>query len=168
MDLLAFTDSRRTDLQNFQTEYDGLKTQYSTTISAAIQEPDPAAQNTLIQKVLTLNQNMSAAIRDIIGKLNKGTSEVDTATVDKLTADLIKYHQDYQTLQQSMDKLQTLKMMEATTSNKLISAVSAYNIYLVALCILCLSVIMLAIRASWTTNIVKGVTGGFRKIVGSS
>jgi len=167
MDIQVFDDSRKTDLQNFQTQYDSLKAQYSSTITAAIREPDPAAQNTLIQKVLTLNQNMSDAIRDIVGKLNKGTSDIDTATVDQLTADLIKYQQDYQTLKQSMDKLQTLKMIEATTSSKLMSAISAYNIYLVALCILCLSVIMLAIRASWSTNIVKEVTGGFRKIVGS-
>lgn len=167
MDLQVFDDTRKTDLQNFQTQYSALKTQYSTSISAAIQETDPAAQNTLIQKVLTLNQNMSDAIRGIVTKLNQGTSEIDTATVDQLTADLIKYQQDYQTLKQSMDKLQTLKMISATTTDKLMSAVSAYNIYLVALCILSLSVIMLAIRASWSTNIVKEVTGGLRKIVGS-
>jgi len=167
MDLRAFADSRKTDLQNFQTQYTALKTKYSTTISAAIQEPDPAAQNTLIQKVLSINQNMTDEIRGIVTKLSQGTTEIDTATLDELTADLIKYQQDYQTLKQSMDKLQTLKMIEATTTNKLKSAVSFYNIYLVALCVLCLAVIMLAIRASWTTNVVKEVTGGFRKIVGS-
>jgi hypothetical protein len=167
MDLRAFEDSRKTDLQNFQTQYSALKSKYSTTISSAIQEPDPAAQNTLIQTVLSLNQNMTDEIRGIITKLNQGTAEIDTATLDELTADLIKYQQDYQTLKQSMDKLQTLKMIEATTTNKLKSAVSFYNIYLVALCVLCLAVIMLAIRASWSTSVVKEVTGGFRKIVGS-
>lgn len=164
MDIRAFDDSRKTDLQNFQTEYEGLKTQYSATIAAAIQESQPAAQNTLIQKVLSLNQNMTNAIRGIITKLSQGTSEIDTATVEQLTVDLIKYQQDYQNLKDSMDKLQTLKMIDATTSKKLISAVSAYNIYLFALCILCLSVIMLAIRASWSTNVVKEVTGGFKRM----
>jgi hypothetical protein len=164
MDLHAFADSRKTDLQNFQTQYEGLKSQYSMTITAAIQEADPASQNTLIQKVLTMNQNMSDAIRGIITKLSQGTTEIDTATVDQLTLDLIKYQQDYQNLKDSMDKLQTLKMIEATTNSRLQSAVSAYNIYLFALCILCLSVIMLAIRASWTTNVVKEVTGGFKRM----
>jgi SMC interacting uncharacterized protein involved in chromosome segregation len=162
----AFVDSRKTDLQNFQTQYDSLKTQYSTAISAAIQEADPASQNTLIQKVLTVNQNLTEAIRGIITKLNQGTDQIDTATLDGLTADLIKYQQDYQNLKTSIDKLQTLKMIEATTTKKLDAAIWAYNIYLAALCILCLVIIMLAIRASWTTNVVKGLTGGFKSLVG--
>jgi hypothetical protein len=162
----AFEDSRNTDLQNFQTQYAALKTQYSTAISAAIQEKDPAAQNNLIQQVLTVNQNLTEAIRGIITKLNQGTDKIDTATLDSLTADLIKYQQDYQNLKTSIDKLQTLKMIQATATKKLDAAIWSYNVYLAALCILCLVIIMLAIRASWTTSVVKEVTGGFKRLVG--
>jgi hypothetical protein len=162
----AFEDSRKTDLQNFQTQYESLKSQYSTTISAAIQEPDPAAQNALIQKVLSINQNLTDAIRSIISKLQQGTDKIDTATLEQLTADLIKYQKDYQSLKDSIDKLQTLKMIQATTTTKLNAAIWSYNIYLAVLCILCLVVIMMAIRASWTTNVVKEVTGGFKRFVG--
>jgi hypothetical protein len=163
MDIQLFDDARKTDLQNFQTQYTALKTQYSTTISAAIQEQNPASQNTLIEKVLATNKNLSEAIRGILTSLNKGTTEIDTVTVDKLTADLIRYQKDYQTLKSSMDKLQTLKMIQATTSGNLSDAISAYNVYIIALCLLCLVVIMLAVRASWTTNIVEEVTGGVRR-----
>jgi hypothetical protein len=163
MDIQLFDDARKTDLQNFQTQYTALKTQYSTTISAAIQEQNPASQNTLIEKVLATNKNLSEAIRGILTALNKGTAEIDTVTVDKLTADLIRYQKDYQTLKSSMDKLQTLKMIQATTSGNLSDAISAYNVYIIALCLLCLVVIMLAVRASWTTNIVEEVTGGVRR-----
>jgi hypothetical protein len=162
-----FVDSRNTDLQNFQTQYAALKTEYSTAISAAIQETSPAAQNTLIQKVLTTNQNLTETIRDIITKLSQGTDQIDTAILDDLTADLIKYQQDYKNLKTSVDKLQTLKMIQATTTKKLDAAIWAYYVYLAALCILCLVIIMLAIRASWTTNVVKEVTGGFKRLVGS-
>jgi len=163
MDIQLFDDARKTDLQNFQTQYTALKTQYSTAISAAIQEQDPASQNTLIEKVLATNKNLSEAIRGILTSLNKGTTEIDTVTVDKLTADLIRYQKDYQTLKSSMDRLQTLKMIQATTSGNLSAAISAYNVYIIALCLLCLVVIMLAVRASWTTNIVEEVTGGVRR-----
>jgi hypothetical protein len=163
MDIQAFDDSRKTDLQNFQTQYTNLKTQYSAAISAAIQEQDPASQNTLIEKVLTINQNMTDQIRNILAILNKRTTTIDTTTVDALTLDLIKYQKDYQTMKQSMDKLQTLKMIQATTSGSLSYAVSSYNIYLIALCVLCLVVIMLAIRASWTTSLVSSVTGMLTK-----
>ena len=162
----AFEDSRKTDLQNFQTQYASLKAQYATAISAAIQENDPASQNNLIEKVLTVNQNLTSAIRGIIIQLSQGTDKIDTATMDSLTADLIKYQQDYQSLKTSIDKLKTLKMIQATITNKLNAAIWSYTMYLAALCLLCLVIIMLAIRASWTTNVVKGLTGGFKSLVG--
>jgi hypothetical protein len=162
----AFEDSRKTDLQNFQTQYASLKAQYATAISAAIQENDPATQNNLIEKVLTVNQNLTGAIRGIIIQLSQGTDQIDTATMDSLTADLIKYQQDYQSLKTSIDKLKTLKMIQATITNKLNAAIWSYTMYLAALCLLCLVIIMLAIRASWTTNVVKGLTGGFKSLVG--
>jgi|CryBogDrversion2_10_1035300.scaffolds.fasta_scaffold00148_5 hypothetical protein len=162
----AFEDSRNTDLQNFQKQYAALKAQYSTAISAAIQENDPASQNNLIQQVLTVNQNLTDAIRNIITKLNQGTDQIDSATMDTLTADLIKYQQDYQNLKNSIDKLKTLKMIQATITNKLNAAMWSYTVYLIALCILCLVIILLAIRASWTTSVVKQVTGGFKSLVG--
>ena len=162
----AFEDSRKTDLQNFQAQYAALKAQYSTAIAAAIRENDPASQNTLIEKVLTVNQNLTSAIRGIITKLNQGTDQIDSATMDSLAADLIKYQQDYQALKTSIDKLQTLKMIQATTTNKLNAAIWAYNVYLIALCVLCLVVIMMAIRTSWTTSVVKSITGGFKTLGG--
>jgi hypothetical protein len=166
MDLVAFHDSRQTDLQNFQTHYAELKSQYSTAVAAAIQEPDTTAQNNLIQRVLTLNQNMTEQIRGIIGILGKGTTDIDTATMDSLTADLIKYQRQYSDLNKSMDKLQTLKMIQTTTQSNLAMAMTTYNVYLIALCVLCLAVIMLAIRAAWTTSLVTTVKQGITQAVG--
>jgi hypothetical protein len=166
MDLLAFHDTRQTDLQNFQTHYADLKTEYSTAISAAIQEPDAASQNALIQKVLSLNQNMTEQIRGILGILSKGTTQIDTATMDSLTDDLVKYQRQYSDLKKSMDKLQTLKMIQATTQSNLAIAMTSYHVYLFALCILCLAVIMLAIRAAWTTSIATTIKQGFTQAVG--
>ena len=166
MDLVAFHDSRQTDLQNFQTHYSELKSQYSTAVAAAIREPDSAAQNVLIQKVLTLNQNMTEQIRGILGMLSKGTTDIDTATMDSLTADLVKYQKQYSDLKKSMDKLQTLKMIQTTTQSNLAMAMTAYNVYLIALCILCLAVIILAIRAAWTTSLVSTVKQGITQAVG--
>jgi hypothetical protein len=166
MDLLAFNDTRKTDLQNFQTQYSQLKTEYSTAISAAIQEPNPTSQNTLIQKVLSLNQNMTEQIRGILGILSRGTTDIDTATMDSLTEDLVKYQRQYADLKKSMDKLQTLKMIQTTTQSNLAIAMTAYNIYLIALCVLCLAVIMLAIRAAWTTSLATTVKQGLTQAVG--
>jgi beta-lactamase class A len=166
MDLVAFQDSRQTDLQNFQTQYAQLKSEYSTAVTAAIQEPDTTAQNNLIQRVLALNQNMTEQIRGILGILGKGTTDIDTATMNSLTEDLVKYQRQYGDLKQSMDKLQTLKMIQTTTQSNLAMAMTAYNVYLFALCILCLAVIMLAIRAAWTTSLVSTVQQGITQAAG--
>ena len=168
MDIHAFDDARKTDLQNFQTKYASLKQRYSVSIAAAIQERDPTSQSKLVEKVLDLNQAMTSAITEIIKKLNDGTGEIDTATLDKLTKDLNQYQQEYVNLKKSMDILRTLKMIQGTTSNRLANAVATYHIYLSVLFILCLIVVMLAIRAAWTTSLPQQIvntvtrTGGRR------
>jgi hypothetical protein len=168
MDIQAFDDARKTDLQNFQTKYASLKQRYSVAISAAIQEQDASSQSKLVQTVLDLNVAMTSAITDIIKKLNEGTGEIDTVTLDKLTNDLNQYRQEYVNLKKSMDILRTLKMIEGTTSSRLAKAIATYNIYLSVLFILCLIVVTLAIRAAWTTSLPQRIvntvtqTGGRR------
>jgi hypothetical protein len=168
MDINAFDDARKTDLQNFQTRYSNLKQRYSVAINAAIQEQDPASQSKLVQDVLDLNVAMTSAISDIIKKLNEGTGEIDTSTLNKLTGELNKYRQEYVNLKKSMDILRTLKMIEGTTSTRLARAIATYNIYLSVLFILCLIVVTLAIRAAWTTSLPQSIvntvtrTGGRR------
>ena len=157
MDLQAFDDARKTDLQNFEKKYASLKTQYATTISAAIREQNAASQNKLITKVLKINQTMTEEIHKIISLLSKGTDTINTATVEKLKQDLIKYQKDYTNLKKSMDVLRTLKMIQGTTSQRLATAITTYNVYLVVLFILCLIVVMMAIRAAWTTSLPRRI-----------
>lgn len=157
MDLQAFDDARKTDLQNFEKKYASLKTQYATTISAAIREQNAASQNKLITKVLKINQTMTEEIHKIISLLSKGTDTINTATVEKLKQDLIKYQKDYTNLKKSMDVLRTLKMIQGTTSRRLATAITTYNVYLVVLFILCLIVVMMAIRAAWTTSLPRRI-----------
>lgn len=157
MDLQAFDDARKTDLQNFEKKYASLKTQYSASISAAIREQNAASQNKLITKVLRINQTMTDEIHKIISLLSKGTDTINTATVEKLKRDLMKYQKDYTNLKKSMDILRTLKMIEGTTSQRLASAITTYNVYIVVLFILCLIVVMMAIRAAWTTSLPRRI-----------
>lgn len=157
MDVQAFQESRKAQLDDFMAEYGKLKTQYNAAISAAISQRDTTAQKTQIQTVLDTNAALSELVKNIIGALTAGTSEIDTATLDQLTADLIKYQKDYEELQNSTDQVKTLKMIQATTNSDLQNALTMYNWYLIALCFLCLVVIMLAIRAAWTTSIFTSI-----------
>jgi translation initiation factor 2B subunit (eIF-2B alpha/beta/delta family) len=161
MEIQAFQESRKAQLDDFMKQYEDLKTKYSASISAAIAERNVSAQQTLIQKVLDTNNSLSTLVKNIIGALTAGDSSVDTKTLNQLTADLIKYQQEYKELLQTNDQLQTLKMLQATSSGDLQTAVMMYNWYLIALGILCVVVVVLAIRAAWTTSLFTSVTKTF-------
>jgi hypothetical protein len=153
MDVKAFTDSRNSHLAEFQKQYTYLKSEYSTATLAAIQETDPEKQQTLIQRALAINQELSSQLKDILGILNKGAESFDSKTLSDLTADLISYQKEFQDMQASSDRLSTLKRIHATNSDQLESVQTMYTVYLAILIFLCVIIVFLVIRASWTTSI---------------
>jgi predicted outer membrane protein len=156
MDIKEFTDSRNSQLSDFQKQYAYLKSEYSTAVSAAIQESDPEKQQTLIQRALAVNQELSSQLKDILGVLNKGPESFDSKTLSDLTADLISYQKEFQEMQASSDKLTTLKRIHATNSENLGSVQTMYTVFLGVLIFLCVVVVFLVIKASWTQSIVGG------------
>ena len=159
MDIKEFTDSRNSHLADFQKQYTYLKSEYSSAALAAIQESDPEKQQTLIQRVLAVNEELSSQLKDILSILNKGSDSFDSKTLTDLTADLIAYQKEFHEMQASTDKVNTLKRIQSTNSDKLGSAQTMYYVYLAALVFLCLVVVYSVIRASWTQTVVA-VTGG--------
>lgn len=133
MDIKKFQDSRNTKLSNFEKQYASLKTQYSAALAAAINEPDLTKREPLVQKVLSVNGEMSAAVKDIMSSLNEGTEKFSPKTLTDLTNDLIQYQKEYNEISESKDKLQTLKIIQNTTNDNLSSAEWMYNFYLFGL-----------------------------------
>lgn len=156
MDIKEFTDSRNAQLADFQKQYAYLQSEYSTAVLAAIQESDPEKQQTLIQRALAVNQELSSQLKDILGVLNKGPESFDSKTLSDLTADLISYQKEFQEMQSSSDKLSTLKRIHATNSENLGSVQTMYTVFLGVLIFLCVVVVFLVIKASWTQSIVGG------------
>ena len=156
MDIKEFSDSRNAQLAAFQKQYTYLKSQYSTAVLAAIQETDPEKQQTLIQQILAVNQELSSQLKEILGLLNKGSDSFDSKTLSDLTSDLISYEKEFQEMQASNDKVSTLKRIQATNNSNLGSAQTMYNIYLGVLIFLCVVLSYLVIKSSWTQTIVGG------------
>jgi hypothetical protein len=157
MDIKQFQDSRDSKLADFQKSYNFLKSQYSSSLLAAIQETEPASQQQLISTVLDINSELSNQIRDILGELNKGVSDFDPKTINDLTADLVEYQKQYQEITQRKNKLQTMKLIYASNRDKLESATNMYNMYLGGLIILIFVIIYLILRTSWTGSVVSTV-----------
>ena len=145
MDIKRFQDARSTKLSSFENQYATLKKQYSDALLSAINEPDTTKRDPLVQKVLSLNTEMSSAVKDIMSSSNEGTEKFDAKTLSELTNDLIQYQKDYNEIQESKDKLETLKIIKNTTTDNLSSAEWMYNFYLFGLIALILLVIYLVL-----------------------
>jgi hypothetical protein len=151
MEVKQFRDARNEKLSEFQSQFTINKELYSSTLHNAIIEPDPAKQEQLIQEVLQINAQLSTNLRDIVGELSKGTDAFDPKTIDELTEDLIKYQQQYEEIQKSQDKAKTLRMINASTLQKLQDATNKYYALFYSLIALVFIIIFLIIRSSWSS-----------------
>ena len=158
MDVKAFEKARADKLNEYKKEYESMKRDYSASVDAAIQEGDPKEQNELIQQVLSLNSDLSEYLRTVIGDLNKGDNSINSATVNDLNAELVKYQQDFQAVKASQDKLTTLKKIKATNSGLQDSALTTYYIYLTVIGILVIICVYFTISTAWTTSLVARLT----------
>ena len=146
MDIKRFQDSRNTKLSAFEKEYASLKKEYSTALSGAINELDLTKREPLVQKVLSINTELSSAVKDFMSSINEGTDKVSSKSVADLTKDLIQYQTDYNEIMESKDKLQTLKIIHNTTEETLSNVQWMYNLYLFGLISLIILVIYLIFR----------------------
>jgi len=153
MDVKKFQDSRDAELIEFKKQYQFLKSEYSAALSSAIQEPEPSQQLMLIQRVQQINAQLAEELRGIISILNRGTSKFEPKELDDLTNDLIQYQKEYAEIEKSKDKVDTLKRISETTSQKLDNATFMYYVYIAALLILALYAAYLVLTTSWAQSL---------------
>ena len=154
MDIKQFQDSRKSQLDEFEKQYSYLKSEYSSALKSSITETDPASQQELVTRVQQINEEMSGELRDILGVLNKGAESFDTTTIDKLTEDLIKYQEDYKKIQQSQDRLKTLKLILNTTKSNLVQTTWAYYLYIGLIVLLCFVITFFVMRVKvWKVSV---------------
>lgn len=157
MDVQRFRDSREKELSDFKKQYNFLKTEYSSALSSAITETDPARQQDLIQQVLSINSSMAGELRDIISKLNQGAQGFDPKELNDLTKELIQYQKDYEDIEQSKDKVNTLKRIKESSAEKLKGANTWYAIYVGLFVVLTFIVVYLVFQTEWARRMVPTV-----------
>jgi len=153
MDVKTFQDSRNTELEAFKKQYNFLKTHYSSVLSSAINEPDPAKQQTLISQIQQINSQLTNEVHGILSILNRGDTKFDPKQLDDLTNDLIQYQKDYDELEKSKDKVVTLKIIENTNATTLKNATIMYYLYIAVVSILSLYLAYLVLTTSWKQSI---------------
>lgn len=155
MDIQKFRNDRSTEMSDFKKQYIFLKSEYSSALTAAIQEQDPAKQQELIQQVLALNANMTSELRDIIAKINQGAKGFNPRELNDLTKDLISYQKEYQEIEQTKDKVNTLKRILENTKEKLSLASTMYNFYILLIVGFAFITIILIFKTEWARRIVS-------------
>lgn len=155
MDIQKFRNDRSTEMSDFKKQYIFLKSEYSSALTAAIQEQDPARQQELIQQVLALNASMTSELRDIIAKINQGAKGFNPRELNDLTKDLISYQKEYQEIEQTKDKVNTLKRILENTREKLSLASTMYNFYILLIVGFAFITIILIFKTEWARRIVS-------------
>jgi hypothetical protein len=130
-----------------------LKGEYAAALSAAIKEPDPSQQLILIQRVQQVNAQLAEELHSVINILNKGTSGFEPKELDDLTNDLIKYQKEYAEIEKSKDKVDTLKLIRHSTSEKLNNATFMYYVYIAILVGLSVYVAYLVLTTAWSQTL---------------
>ena len=153
MDVKQFLDSRNTTFDAFMKKYDYLKSEYSKALSSAITATDTQSRVELISHVQTLNTDLSQELRDILTDISKGVDTFNPTTIDQLTQQLIQYQKDHQALDQSQDKLKTLKMIKYTSQSRLKEVTTMYGIYVLLLCVFSVLVVILVMRSTITKTV---------------
>jgi len=149
MEIKEFQSARDSTLSDFQKTYSSLKSEYSSAVMAAIQEPDPERQQELVSRVLSINSDLSNELRQILTDISKGSGSVPSKTMDELTADLIRYQKEYSDIEKGKNRLQTLKLIHSSNQEKLHDTTIMYNIYIGALVLLVFIVGFLVVRTNW-------------------
>jgi len=151
MDIKNFQDTRNQKLLDFNERFDFLKQEYTQALNMTLLEEDPKNQPLLVSRVQQLNTQMTDELREIITELTK--QQEQEGSIDDLTQQLIQYQKDYAEIQQSQDKLTTLKLIKNSNSQTLNEVQTTYWIYLIALILLTFLIIFNVFKVSLSSSI---------------
>ena len=151
MDIKNFQDRRNQKLLDFNERFDFLKQEYTQTLNMTLLEEDPTKQPILISRIQQLNTQMTDELREIITELTK--QQEQEGSIDELTQQLIQYQKDYAEIQQSQDKLTTLKLIKNSNSQTLNEAQTMYWVYLGGLILLTFLIIFNVFKVSFSSSI---------------
>jgi hypothetical protein len=151
MDIKNFQDTRNQKLLDFNERFDFLKQEYTQTLNMSLLEEDPTKQSILVSRIQQLNTQMTDELREIINELTKQQDK--EGSIDDLTKQLIQYQKDYAEIQQSQDKLTTLKLIKNSNSQTLNEAQTMYWVYLGGLLLLTFLIIFNVFKVSISSSI---------------
>lgn len=109
MNPTEFRVEREKRLKEFEDKYASLKTEYSTAIRSAINETDRAKQCVLIKNALDKNKEITQLVQSFLTLSDDKSSKLSPQMIRNLRADIEKYKQQHEDIQQGRDRLYSLQ-----------------------------------------------------------
>lgn len=104
-----FRLEREKRLKEFEDRYTLLKGEYSTAIRSAMNETDRAKQCVLIKNALDKNKELTQLIQSFLTLSDDKSCRLSPEMVRKLRADIEKYKEQHEKIQQGRDRLYSLQ-----------------------------------------------------------
>jgi hypothetical protein len=127
MDISQYQKDRAAELNKFRKEYSDLKSTYSQLLTQAVYETDPGKQSDLVKQILSINSGLAQHVREFV---QSSRGKFDPALISELTADIIRYQKEFQSIQSASDKSAALQNILNKEKNELNSLHSQFNIWL--------------------------------------
>jgi Fe2+ transport system protein B len=155
MEASEFKNVRDTALQSFQTQYNGLKSTYSSAVINALKEQDRSKQCLLIKQVLDTNKKITALINSFKGTADPETCKANPLLKQRLQSDLEEYNKQYENIQQGSNQLNALKSAIETAnekSNEIQQIFPWYAILIIISVVILIFIIVFRSGSSGATN----------------
>jgi hypothetical protein len=107
MDIIQYQKDRDAEVAEFQKSYNDLKVKYSSLLSDAVNEQDPAKQSELVQQILQVNAELSSEVRAFIAQSGQKDG-YDPKVLADINNELITNQNQYNEIKHTQDMTTTL------------------------------------------------------------
>jgi len=151
MDASEFQTSRNKQLTDFQAQYSGLKSEYSSAVINALKEQDRSKQCILIQQVMNINKKITAFLKSFSTNLDPGSCKANPDLMKKLKSDIELYNKEHEEIQQGTDQLSGLRSVIERTKEKTKEITDIFSWYAVLIFVSVLVLVFIIVFRS-TSN----------------
>ena len=149
-----FRIQRARRMKEFEDKYDALKTEYSTSLNSAINEPDRAKQCVLIKSALDKNKELTRAVQSFLTLSDNKTCKLTPKMIRNLRQDIEKYKLQHAEIQQGRDRVFALQQsfQQLQQQSKVLHGSQFIYAILVAVLLITLVILLSASRVRDVLN----------------
>jgi Fe2+ transport system protein B len=127
MEASEFVATRDKQLKDFKSQYETLKSDYSSAVVNALKEQDRSKQCILIKQVLDTNKKITGLLTAFRGNADPGTCKSNPELGHIIQKDLEAYNKEHEDIQQGRDQLAALKNAIERTKEKTKGVVESFS-----------------------------------------